>query len=460
VSKPLTEFGNIPRGMWMPIFIMFMINGLGRIYCQQFLVPDSLVNKTHAQRTLSLSDFYEQGLVNLDSITIFSIIDSIQAVGEKVGDSDLILEGELMKAHYFVYRDYFSKDFVVDKIKNLDQTAKEENILWLEIRTQSLLGNYFYFFHSEYGQGFEHLARCVQLLGDLPAKDYPLKQICLYQLANVHYTFQEYDIALKYLLKATQISSGRNSYYYSMAISNMLGLIYRIKDSLELSDYYFQQILEQALEAKDTVWQGILSGNLGDNLLLRGEVDKAVPLLEKDVTIAERIGDWGLASSALVDLAEIELDRENLTRANELANKAYSYAHKSNSDRKLASVYPLLSKIYAHSGHPDGASLYLDSALLMKNKIADRFDAMHLTRAQQRIDLENQKRKEQEIKTAHDRRIQKRNLLIAVLAIIMLLTSLFFNRWRHSVQLKQQRANAEKEAAKIELNFANQRINY
>jgi hypothetical protein len=97
-------------------------------YIQKY---EYLVSKTHAERTLLLSEFYDQDIRNLDSITIFENINAIKGFAKKANDDELILEMELLQLHYYTFRKKFFKKFTVDKIKALYEIAKGKNILWL-----------------------------------------------------------------------------------------------------------------------------------------------------------------------------------------------------------------------------------------------------------------------------------------------------------------------------------------
>ncbi|MGK0414698.1 MAG: hypothetical protein ACJA1B_002926, partial [Polaribacter sp.] len=197
-------------------FVIISLNAQDN-YIQRY---DYLVSKTHAERTLLLSEFYDHDIRDLDSITIFENINSIKGFAKRANDDQLILEMELMQLHYYIFRKKFSKNFTVDKIKALYEIAKRKNILWLEIRTQSLLANYLYNYHQEYGLGFEYYKKTAKLLENISIEDFPLKQICLFQIAYVHSEFREYEKTINYLKKAKKLESKYNSAYYSPHINN------------------------------------------------------------------------------------------------------------------------------------------------------------------------------------------------------------------------------------------------
>lgn len=212
-------------------------------------------------------------------------------------------------------------------------------------------------YHQEYALGFEYYERTLQLLDRLNAKEYPLKKICVSQIASAYLSFKEYDQAIHYLRKTTQIESSLDNYSDEMHILNNLGFSYRKLYQLDSSYYYFEKTLIKAKQHNDSIWIGISSGNLGENYYLINEFDKAKPLLELDVKIAIKNKDWGLASNALVLLSHLELEKNNLITADSLANQASYYAHKSKQYSRLAKIYPLQSKIATHLFKPELASV-------------------------------------------------------------------------------------------------------
>ena len=90
----------------LPI-LLFSIFTYGYSFCQY----SNLLNKTYAERAPLLIKFYLDTLRDkkLDSIAVFAKIDAISSLAESHSDNDLLLETQLMRIHYFFYRDQFNK---------------------------------------------------------------------------------------------------------------------------------------------------------------------------------------------------------------------------------------------------------------------------------------------------------------------------------------------------------------
>lgn len=423
-------------------------------YIQDFPI---LVNKTQAERTILLTPFYGKGINTLDSIQLFAAFEKIDALAAKNKDIELALETELMRAHYYVYRKYFQKDFVVNKIKEVDKMAKAKKVLWLEARSQSLLANYLYGL-GEYGLGFEHFERTAQLLENIADEDFPLKQICLFQLAQVYIHFKEYENAIPYLTRAKDVKSPINSSFYKTKINNMLGFSYRKLKQLDSSFVYFKKNLQNAVQKKDSVWIGISSGNIGENYFIEEQFDKAQPLLALDLRIAKKREDWPLASNAAVYLSYIELENGNLVKAKDFADQALQFARKNSQYHRREIIYKLLSKIASYQSKPLLASKYLDSAFIVKDSVVKLFDSKKIIRAKQRIQLEKDKLEEEKMMRLNKQRIWNRNRAIIFLVIILLIISLLYNRHRLLSKNKAQQLLAEKQIALEKLESASKRM--
>ncbi len=431
-----------------------------RLKAQEYLPDVSiLANKTHAERIFILSPFYELGLVNLDSISIFSKIEEVRYLAKSKSDKDLALEAEVMDAHYYYYRDEIFKELVVDKLITLDSIAKKQKILWLEIRVQNMLANYFYSHRKDYAKGFEYFERTGQLLENVSTEEFPLKQICLYQVGVAYIEFKQYDDAISYLVRASNEESKNTRYYYKPTINNTLGISYRELNNIDSSDYYFKKAIKFAQAKNDSVWIGIINGNLGYNRFLDKEYDKAKELISIDLAQALKTNEYGLASNAYMMLAKIAFHEEYMDRANVLAKKAKTYAYRSNELHRLKDLYPLLAKIKALTNEPKLTAIYIDSAAIIKDSLLKIFDTRILTRAKQKVKLQEVRAEKQRDQQLAERQIFRRNLIIGIMISVFIISLLLYNRYRLKVKNRQQRTENQKEKALHKLKMASEQLN-
>lgn len=412
---------------------------------------DTLVHTTHAKRTIAFSNFYEEGIRYLDSVEVFKRISRVERVARKSSDKDLLLEAELMRAHYYCYRDYFDRNYVVRIIKKLERKAISQNVLWLEIRAKSLLGNYLYYMQNDYAEGFNYLVRTAQLVEKLPAERYPLKQIHLYQVGSIYITFKEHDEGKKYLMKALRASSKHDRYYYKMHILNTLGIYFYQKKVYDSADYYFNKTLSNARLNNDSVWEAETMASLGGTQYYRGNYVAADSLLEQAISIDAELERYSVRKHVIWINALLQLSEFN--EAQRLGDQLRSTLEQYSTVR-TPEAYSALAKLAAYRGEGRLSADYISDALNLKDTLAKTFDAKLLLREKQRIAYEQNKLKREKERRIQRERLFWRNGIIVGLALLLVIVLLVYNRYRLKAKNRQQQIAFEKAKAEQSLERA------
>jgi DNA-binding CsgD family transcriptional regulator len=416
-----------------------------------------LLHKTFAERAVALNKFYMHDLVNLDSVTLFTRINAIKKLATDNNDDDLLMEAALLRAHYFYYRWKFPRTLVMSMLDSLNQEAKKQGRLWLQIMTENMEGLYSFEKMQHYEQGFEHQQRVYDMLKEVSPDEFPYKEICLSQMADKHYFFNDFRTSIFYNLQAikAKIPVQLAPFPVDLTILNTIGLCYQELKMNDSAEYYFRQTISLAKVMKDEAWDGIGSGNLGYNLFLEKKYAAAVPLLERDVTLAVKGSDWGLASGSLIVLANISLLDGNLVKAGEQVALCRQYVSLSGQYQRFQRLYPLMSKYYALTNHPALAAEYLDSSTFVKDSLNRKFSALQLMRANQKIDLERNRAEIANIESQKTISILERDGLLAILILVMGATILVYREQRKRVRLQKElviKAQSELEDATHQLN--------
>jgi DNA-binding CsgD family transcriptional regulator len=405
-----------------------------------------LLHKTHAERVRILIPFYEWGIYHLDSTAIFSKIDSIRTLAQEHNDRELELEAELMDVHYYRYRPYFSEELVVSKLQALGAIAKEEKVVWLEIWLQSVLANYYFFELDQYEQGFECFERVAYWLEQITSEEFPLKSECHFQIGFAHYHFKDYEQALTHLAQANADYIPRPNEYYYINTLDIMGACHRQLKALDSSNYYYEQLLEYAVQTDNRIWEGISSGSLGYNHFLQEGGDAAIPMIELEVERGKEHGDWGLVARALIHLAEIQLSVKNYDAAATLVVEAKLYVNKSGNYESSGNLFPLQSKLAAYGGNHETAALYLDSAFAVRDSLLSLTSGLKIARAKQKILLEQQKLETSIVQQDQERALWRRNAIIGVLSFLILIAFLVYRQARVRVRNRAQLAAKQREA--------------
>jgi DNA-directed RNA polymerase specialized sigma24 family protein len=401
---------------------------------------ERLLNKTHAQRVQPLLTFYHVYLLNEDSSLVFRRIDSVRAVADAHQDDDLAMEVSLMYAHYFYYRAHFDGAKTLSIIDSIKQEAIARKKVWAEALAENMAALHNFNTLQNYELAFEHHQRVYNLIKDLSPQEFPHKQNCLNQMADEYYAFNDFEESIQYNRLALEAEPAFKLYPPAMRIIilNTLGLSYQKLGRLDSSDYYLNEAYRQAAKENNIAWQGISSGNLGYNAFLRKQFDTAIPLLEKDVEIAVQTSDWGLASGSLMVLGDISLQRRDIARARQRLSQAREYVYRSEQYQRLQILYPLLSKLYSAEGNGALAAMFLDSALFVKDSVARKLNALQMLRAKQKVDIEKFRAEMDNIESERKLNMLERDILIAVVLLMMGVAIYIYKEQRKKYRLKQE----------------------
>jgi|GEM_PF-2302365 len=416
-----------------------------------------LVGKTQTERTLALFDYYEQFVRHQDSISIFKDVELVRQLAEEHNDPDLAFEADLIELHYYNYRFDDRLPELTAKALELIRKAREAGVLWMEARCESLIGTRLYD-RGQYESGLLHIRNSVRLLEDKDPAEYPIKSICLSQLGKVHYEFREYEEAKRRYRQAVESMSAGYRHYYRMFALNMMGITYRKLGQLDSSNAWFHRVYEFALETSDTVYPILSKGNLGENYYLQGDDARAEPLLLEDMTEAKRVNDPGRASNALTILADIALQNGRTKLARGYLTEALQYANSTGELTRKAFVYPIAAKLYGALGNAEMVKAYVDSALLMKDRIEREYDRVMLTRAEQKLELERIATQTAKLEGERQLQIQRRNALIGFMVIVLVMVTVLFIRFRARRNRQRDLLISEKEDAELELKQARQQL--
>lgn len=384
--------------------------------------------------------FYHATIQHEDSALIFRKIDSIRQVANKHNDDDLKMEVSLLYAHYFYFRKQISPVKVLSVLDSVKKEAIQQKKLWAEALAENMAALYNFNTLQHYEVAFEHHQRVYNLIKDLSSKEFPHKQNCLSQMADEYYFFSDFEQSIRYNRMALDAEPPYKLYppAIRIIILNTLGLSYQKLNRLDSSDYYLNEAHSLAVKENNEAWQGISSGNLGYNTFLRGHFDMAIPLLEKDVRIALKYTDWGLASGSLMVLGDISLQQGNISKANHQLSEARQYVYRSGQYQRLQILYPLLSKLYAAEGNAMLATRYLDSALFVKDSVARKLNALQMLRARQKVDLEKYRAEMESVESERKLNIQERNILIGVVLLLMAIAIYIYKQQRKKYRMQNE----------------------
>tara|TARA_R110002072_G_scaffold145551_8_gene292165 strand:+ start:314 stop:1972 length:1659 start_codon:yes stop_codon:yes gene_type:complete len=431
------------KHVWLSLFLWILIAQAA--VAQSPIDFNLLVNRTHTERVFLLNDYYERGIATYDSIAIAQQIEQLNELAALYNDPALSLEAEVVRAHYLCFAKNLDKHYVVDELNQLIQPGEKKEVVWFQVRIHSLLGHYYFDRMDQYEYALVHLTKAANLMNGLPFEDYPFKYLCNAHVASILFRFEDYDGAIAYFRKSISPETHDSFSKRNVTSYNSIGLIYRKFNQLDSADLYFRKTLEVSKSYNNPWWEGIASGNLGENHYLRGEFEEAIPLLNLDLERAVESSDFGLASNALIVLGNIALKQNETKKASALLNKARSFAYRTEDWKRLATLYPGMAKLAGQEGNARLVALYTDSTLIVNDSLGRVRSSLLTTRAQQKLEREKHQDELTIIGFEREREIWQRNAILILLILVMILSAFgLFRLWNKFQGKNKELVEAEK----------------
>ncbi len=412
-----------------------------------------LMNKPYSKRAVETDLLYQSIKSISDSVEAHGILDELTDISHDSKDREMIWEVKLLKCYWQLKNGSASLPQRIALMETLAGQAGREQMFHMAARALKFISYKYFLELREYNKIIQNCETMEQMLDHLSPEEFPDMAGCYLSIGKAHYFFKDYNEAIRYFRNPAALpKNGYNASHVLHAINN-LGLCYQKLNHLDTSDYYFTKILKDTVSYPVEVWAGIASGNLGHNHYFRGEYQKAIPLLQRDIYNAISLPDWGLAAGSLMPLADIRLKQNDLEEAKRLIDQARKYIYKTRQTVRLRLLFPILSKWYAAMGQKDKVADYIDSTEQVLQEYNDKIQELKLLRFHQESSakLHINQMKSQQFR-------QQRDFVVVIIFLFFIGTSMFFWYRNKNIKRKQELHELELKNAQESLENARSRL--
>lgn len=411
-----------------------------------------LLGKTHVQRYRLLNPFYVSYYPNAQkySFELEQLFIEMKAFAKLHQDQGMRDEVEFLFIYYKLGT--LSGDARIDFMESTYQKAMKDGTPWKVFLSKWYLGQLLINLNTKVDVGLYLLTEASEMLEN--GFEHPLASYLNYTLGNTNYRYSDMESAKKYFKRAIVYDDASKNKSNLSRCYNELGLIYRKLNRLDSSNVYLKKALGVSLVQHDSIMAGIISGNLGENHYLRGNYDKAIPLLKMDADIAMLGEETGLASNALLLLADCYLMKGDMDKTAGMLALGKAYTYKSKEYHRLQRLYPILSKWYAVKGEAELASMYVDSTRFVIDSLERLQMLVRVVPSEELYEVSGLKieKAQQKVETT------QRKLIIAVMAIVLLLSVVLILVYRMVSKQKQDQLSTENTQLKSDLLIAQQKL--
>lgn len=323
----------------------------------------------------------------------------------------------------------------------LIQTADEENILYLQIRTRQALGFHYYYEHNNYGKAIFYFLKSYEYIQKIDEAEFPEKQEVLSNIANICYNTGYENKALKYLQEAKQYNY-KHAPALILNMTNTEGLIYQKYGKTEKAENAFKEVLEKATERSDTPWQLIASGNLANLYYSSKRYDEALEVLNNCPTTIDKNKydrvhyEYELIHHALL-YAEVYLQKGDMVLFNEsmkevMKNSTFAFSHL----RMKQRFFYLSYKYYIHQNDLKKSVSYSDSLISTQKQLNEIVHANSIKIAVEKDNYDRYVKKESALKQERKRNSRLKFIYFSVSILLLSFILFFYIRKRKKYRAK------------------------
>lgn len=241
---------------------------------------------------------------------------------------------------------------------------------------------------------------------------------------------------------------------------NNLGLAFQRTAQYDSAIFYFEKLVKLAEEQGSFIWVGLAKGNIGDVLYTAGKEEEAIPYWQADYDSSMKYGEKGNAILTLAYLSRYAFRKGDQAKAIQQLN--WSMANSGGfSINTYLHICKILAECYEKMGRSDSANYYYRIYFQKNDSINQIISRNNYNLVRMRLDYDKSQSEIRLVKKEKQAEIIRRNFLLGLLVLAIILAILFYNRQRLKMKLSQQAhemARAEAEAARNQLEIFTQTL--
>ena len=265
-------------------------------------------------------------------------------------------------------------------------------------------------------------------------------------LAELLYKVREYNECIHYAKKAVAAwqTSPNEFKPFTVSCMNTVALGYHRQKMYDSAFIFYNQALALAKQIKDTVWTGIVSGNMGQILYAQGKYDSAYALLKLDYISSKERKFFDNAAHSLQWAARANLARGNKATALAEVREAYQLLKVWPDANYLRNAHYTSVQIFREMGNYDSAFYYNNLYSAINDSLEKVIATSSLAISKARLNDETSRYNIQSLNREKQSQVLYRNIIIASIIVLSILALLIVNRQRLKEKIKTEKAEMAK----------------
>lgn len=422
---------------------------------------DTLKQVTKENRADAATVFYKRNYRRIPEAQAMNYLDQLTTMARDYDDK--ILESVVfdLKADYYAVNKRFNNLTIGYYQKAID-FAKAHN---LTLQTAIYLHHegMFYSIFKYNTTACQYFLKAQEEFRKVGFKNVPKMSSYYAQVADFYYHLGDYRNTMIQLQEALKyhIPTDREK----VSIINTIGLIYRNSNQYQQALNNFNNAYSIALHSRDSVWMGILKGNIGSIYFMQRDYNKALPYIETDYTQSLKYGEKINATIALLRLAKISLVSNQIKKGLQQLAAAEALIHNSPVPVLYlrVDILDLKAQFYDKVGMPAKALDFKKRYQLANDSLVAQNNIAAVEVVKMQYVISRQEAEERRLKMQVDTKDDQRNtvfiVLFLIMVIAMIMAILLYNRQVLKIKKDKQILLSEKRRVDEELKFTEMKLN-
>jgi hypothetical protein len=385
---------------------------------------DTLKTVPQDQRVKLAREIYKREVRRTDSIAAFTGFEELFSVARELKDKPLECAAYEFQADYFSVNRGFNTQSPQYYQKAIDFAAKSD--LPVETAIYTYKKGSFYYTFKHYAEAYRYSLEAYALLKTAGLENVPDVTTHLNNIANFHYHLDDVATAQNILLEALRFKCSSTSEEVNM--TNTLALTYQRLGDDKLALAYFMKAFRTATTTKDSAWMGIVSGNIGAIFFREKQYSEAIPKLAFDYEQSMKYEQLYSAGTALLTLIKCHLAEKEITQAKILLAQSEPLIKKVDELVLWIDYYDAMALLYEKTNQPKIALAYRKQYSIAKDSLEVINNRAAVNQVKLKWEMDKYMAEVNKLKADAGMEVFKRNALIAVLFLLMVISILTYNR--------------------------------
>lgn len=410
---------------------------------------DTLINITPDKRVETAQNIYKKNCRQLTVQAAMQKLDGLTTLARKLGDLPLECSVFDMRADYYSVNRKFNPVSTSYYQQAID--FARDNKMQLEKGIYLQHKAIYYYVYRQNVTACEYFLQARDVFKAIGYDNVPSISLYFSEFGMFYYSIGDYTNARALYKEALlyKPASPRNF----MSINNTLGLIYRNFREYPPALDYFARTLKYATEKHDTVWAAIAAGNIGSVYFMQDDYEKALPYVRADYVTSAKYKEHANAAFALMRLVKISMNSNKLDEAKKQLDTAQMLIKSITADALPVELNynELMSEYYERMGQAANALSFREKYDDVKDSLTKRDNIAAVEAVRLRSEIDKRMAQLAKVKTEAQIDALKRNTVIVLLILSIIISILLFNRHRQKAQVEKGILEAEKQRIDEEL---------